>query len=498
MPLWTIAKKDLRLLVRDPRALIILLAMPFFFIMVLGISLGEGFGQKPDDRLRVSIVNLDKGLPDERLRAATVVGLLGSPHGPLLATAAIPPPKQPWIKVVLEDLGKTAGIRVEVIDSRDEAERLVQQSRRAAVLVFGPEFSMRVENSSFLKGGINPFHRDGVDLTALDVTLLRDNTQETAAAIMEAAAQGTLLRVVLPWMIGRAFARISDPDFIDKLRGETKDVKIYGLPLSQALGLMDRQRKVDLGKSLQEALKKLYPKYNLTASTWASLTKHDEHTGTGAALARYKEEGGGLLKRGAMRYQLLVPSYLVMFAFFLVLTVGWLFVAERRQGTMKRLCAAPLTRTQILLGKLIPCFALSLFQGCFMFIAGKLVFGMSWGPEPLWLIPVIAATSLAAMGLALFIAALAKTETQVAIYGTLIVLVLAGLSGTMMGDRSLMPEAMQEISRVTPHAWALDAYRQLLRSEGQPNLQMVSEACVILAAFGVGFVALAWWFLKLE
>ena len=50
-----------------------------------------------------------------------------------------------------------------------------------------------------------------------------------------------------------------------------------------------------------------------------------------------------------------MPSYLVMFAFFLVLTVGWLFVAERRQGTMKRLMAAPLTRGQILLGKLIPC-----------------------------------------------------------------------------------------------------------------------------------------------
>ena len=44
MRIWILAKKDLRLLIRDPRAVVVLLAMPFIFILVLGISLGEGFG----------------------------------------------------------------------------------------------------------------------------------------------------------------------------------------------------------------------------------------------------------------------------------------------------------------------------------------------------------------------------------------------------------------------------------------------------------------------
>src|SRR6185369_11717283 len=61
--IWTLAKKDLRLLLRDPRAVVVLLAMPLIFILVLGISLGEGFGQKPEDRLRVSVLNLDEGWP---------------------------------------------------------------------------------------------------------------------------------------------------------------------------------------------------------------------------------------------------------------------------------------------------------------------------------------------------------------------------------------------------------------------------------------------------
>src|SRR5262249_39741405 len=128
--------------------------------------------------------------------------------------------------------------------------------------------------------------------------------------------------------------------------------------------------------------------------------------------------------------------------------------------------------------------------------AGKMLFGMSWGAEPAWLALVVAATSLAAMGLALLVAALARTETQVAVYGTLLVLVLAGLSGSMM-DRALMSEQMQRISLITPHAWALDAYRQLL-SNPVPNLALVARAAGVLASFGAGFIALAWAMLKLD
>src|SRR5439155_21454644 len=105
MPIWNLAIKDLRLLARDTRAAVIMLAMPLVFILVLGLALGDSFGQKPDDRLRVSVVVLDDGL------------------------ASYPPksfPGRPWSQVVLDDLGTTAGIRVEVVPDRATAERLVR------------------------------------------------------------------------------------------------------------------------------------------------------------------------------------------------------------------------------------------------------------------------------------------------------------------------------------------------------------------------------------
>ena len=495
MAIWTLALKDLRLLVRDPRAAIILFAMPLLIIFVLGISLGEGFGQKPDDNLRVALLNLDEG--------------------------------QTWSAIVLKDLGQTARIKIDFIDSYDQAKDLVKTGRRAAVLVLGKNFSKRVERCSFLAAGgseifllqrvfprpgdpvgsalhalfqedqrlvplyslegINPFYRDGVNLATLDVEVLRDPTQATASSIIDQVAQGTLLRVVMPWMIGRAFEQIGDPKFLEILGRE----KTLPAAVKLFLATAPASQKKGLSAGLQNGLQNIFPKYNLTAKTWAALTKEAEHTGGGAGSSRYRPEGQGFLNRGAIRYQLLVPSYLVTFAFFLVLTVGWLFVAERRQGTLQRLRAAPIASWQLLLGKLLPCYLLSLFQGFALLLGGRLLFGMSWGPEPLWLIPLVASTSLAAMGLALLIAASARTETQVAILGTLIVLMLSSLSGSLMGDRSLMPDSMQRISRFTPHAWALDAYRQLLTNP-QPEFDFVAQACAVLAGFGVAFLALSW------
>src|SRR5947209_4954452 len=286
------------------------------------------------------------------------------------AQQAIRFPQETWAKVVQRDLAETAGIRVEVIPTREEAERLVANSKRAAILVFGPDFSKQVHASSFLAEGLNPFYRDGVKLRELDAHLLRDPTQTTAASISEQVAQVSLLRVILPWMIGRAFEKLAQPSFMSMLAEEVPGGKF-----------LPRDIKASLGSGVQGALKRLFPKYNLTGKTWAALTKSEPKKEGGAEATVYQDDGLGPLKRGAIRYQLLVPSYTVMFAFFLVLTVGWLFVSERRQGTLKRLRAAPLTRSQILLGKSLPCFVLSLGQAFFLLGAGKLVFGMKWGPE---------------------------------------------------------------------------------------------------------------------
>ncbi len=467
-PLLTIAGKDLRLLLRDPRSAVILLVMPVVLILVLGLSLGEGFGRKPDDRIRISIVNTDAGLPPD-------AGAF---------------PTKPWSAIVLDDLADTADIRIELIGSKAQAEALVRSGARSAVIVFEPEFSSRVHRCSFVeepfkKDPINPLYRDGMDTRKLGVTILRDPTQQVSSAVIEQVVQVTLMRVVIPWMIGQAFEMIGTDEFMARM-----DKYIPGL------ALMPEAFRKTLGTGIQKGIGGFFRNYQFTAKTWAGLTNSTPSMKRDANLTAYESDGRGVIKRGAIRYQILVPSYTVTFAFFLVLTVGWLFVAERRHGTIVRLRAAPLRRWQILLGKMLPCLAISLFQGVFLLVAGKLVFGMAWGPMPWLLIPVILCTSLAAVGLSMLVAAVAKSETQVAVYGTLLVLVLAGVSGSLM-PRDLMPEEMRSLSQITPHAWALDAYSQLLANP-DPQVTIVLRACAALLGFAVVFLLIAWWRLRLD
>ncbi|AMV25976.1 Inner membrane transport permease YbhR [Gemmata sp. SH-PL17] len=539
MPILTLAAKDLRLLLRDPRSAVILLLTPLLLILVLGLALGEGFGEKPDDRLHISVVNLDRGLPGK-----------------------VPFPEKPWSEVVIDDLSATQDIRLEIIRDRGEAERLVAKNRRPAIIVFEEDFSERMHRCSFLTGAeaVNPFGRDGVRLSQLGATLLTDRTQPVSASIIEQVTQVTLLRVVIPWMIGKAFARVGDEKFMelvaDRLSKNTVPPKVieeldpvvldlldalvadekfqkrmtdkFGRLAAQAIkaqmpgfrAVVDDALKdpditarvgkkvlfgkvltptvrTEIGPTVKRGVGDLFSSYNFEATRWSDLVKSETREGIAANRVEYKDSSGsGVLNRGALRYQILVPSYTVMFAFFLVLSVGWLFVAERKHGTLVRLRAAPLTRGQILLGKLLPCLAVSLLQGVFLLAAGRLIFGMTWGSRPELLLPLVASTSFAAVGLAILVASVARTETQVAVYGTLLVLVLGGVSGSLM-PRDLMPEQMKTVSLVTPHAWALDAYNQLLATSA-PDVSAVLTACAALCAFGAAFTALAWWRMDLE
>src|SRR5215207_2324201 len=140
-----LAAKDFRLLRRDYRSAIILLVTPLVFVAVLSLVVGQGFGQKPDNRLRVSVVNLDAGLPAD----------------------AGPFPGRPWSEVVLADLAGTADIRIEMIESKEQAQALVNAGKRSAVLVFEPEFSALMHRCSFLTTAtpepLNPLYRDGIN-----------------------------------------------------------------------------------------------------------------------------------------------------------------------------------------------------------------------------------------------------------------------------------------------------------------------------------------------
>ena len=187
-------------------------------------------------------------------------------------------------------------------------------------------------------------------------------------------------------------------------------------------------------------------------------------------------------------YHQLVPGFTVMFVFFLVNIMARSFIHERQLGTLNRLRIAPLSPSSLLIGKTAPFFIVSLIQTAVLFLAGRFVWGMTWGVQPWLLLPVVITTSLSATALGLLVATLVRTDSQVSAYANVVVITMAGISGCFV-PRDWLPPSMQLASLATPHAWALIGYQEILTKEA-PSLGVVTLSCGILLGFSLFFFLL--------
>jgi ABC-2 type transport system permease protein len=190
-------------------------------------------------------------------------------------------------------------------------------------------------------------------------------------------------------------------------------------------------------------------------------------------------------------YEILVPSYTVLFMFFLVNLMARSLLEERSLGTLARLRAAPLSDAALLAAKAAPFLLAGIAQGALLLLAGRVLFGMSWGDRPWLLLPALLATALAAVGLGTLVATLVRSEAQIASASTVLVVGLGALSGCFL-PRAWMPEAMRTASLATPHGWSLAAFDQLLVA-GSPDAARVWMACAALAGFAAMFALAGWW-----
>jgi len=116
---------------------------------------------------------------------------------------------------------------------------------------------------------------------------------------------------------------------------------------------------------------------------------------------------------------------------------------------------------------------------------------MSWGPNPVFLVPVILCTSLVATSLGLLLATLVHTDQQVSSYGTTLILLLSSVSGCFF-PREMFPPLMKHISLFTPHGWALRAFDDVL-TQATVDTMRVTNGCAMLVLFAVIFFGLGWW-----
>lgn len=167
-----------------------------------------------------------------------------------------------------------------------------------------------------------------------------------------------------------------------------------------------------------------------------------------------------------------VPAWLVFAAFFVVVPLSNTLIRERQQGTLRRLRSTNLGTLNLLLGKLIPYFAINQLQVVLMLLAGRYLVPLLGGQSlhingSLWLLALMAASlSIAALGLALLIAVASSTTEQATLLGGTGNIVLAALGGIMV-PKFLMPATMQTIANWSPMSWGLEGFLDVLLRSGR-------------------------------
>ena len=177
-----------------------------------------------------------------------------------------------------------------------------------------------------------------------------------------------------------------------------------------------------------------------------------------------------------------------LYVMFTVLGGMAVLLRERRQWTLQRLMALPLSRAQILGGKIGVYFALGMIQYFIVFAVGAAA-GMNFGSNPLALLSVMAAFVLCVTALTFALAPWMKSEGQARGLVLLLSLSLAPLGGAWW-PLEIVPEFMQTLGHLSPVAWAMDAFQDLIWYNGGfgdvlPEIGVLLAASAVLFAIGI-------------
>jgi ABC-2 type transport system permease protein len=182
-------------------------------------------------------------------------------------------------------------------------------------------------------------------------------------------------------------------------------------------------------------------------------------------------------------YNQSVPGILVMFTLMNLLIFGGATLAhERREGLIRRLLIHPMSRRQLILGKIAGLLCLGAVQMGFLLLFGRLVLGFQVAANPLLLGAILGVYAWTAGSIGILIGSVLAREDKIVAVCVLASMVMAALGGCWW-PLEIVPEHVRWVGHLFPTAWAMDALHQLLSFGG--GLAEIRSALAVLLLFAV-------------
>lgn len=303
-----------------------------------------------------------------------------------------------------------------------------------------------------------------------------DHTQEEMLDLLGSASQ--------------VFIRIP-PNLVDLFDPEAGKVEPVTIHLSPSI---DPRTRLLVEAALQESLAKTKLHF-LQAPMLASLQQSGEFISRETIVSQFLQGAAATeTTRKPTAVQQNVPAWLIFSMFFVVIPISTTLITERQQGTLNRLRAMGVPMGPFLVAKSLPYLLINQVQLVIMLLLGiylvPLLGGdrLDPGNQPFALMLLSLAVGIAAIGYALLVAVVARTTEQATVIGGVGNILLGAIGGIMV-PRFVMPAYLQDVTLVSPMAWGLDGFLDVLLY-GRGIAAIVPEL-LLLVGFGVIMLALA-------
>lgn len=185
-------------------------------------------------------------------------------------------------------------------------------------------------------------------------------------------------------------------------------------------------------------------------------------------------------------------SQLVLFMFLTSMTAATQLILTRQLGVTRRMLATPTPVRSILAGELLGRFAVAMIQGVFIVLVSSVLFNVAWG-DLAGATALVTAFALVGTGAAMEVGVFGSNPDQAGTLGVFAGMALGALGGAMV-PLELFGEPMATLARLTPHAWAIDGFRDLA-FRGAGLIGILTQLGVLLG-FAAVLVGLGTWGLR--
>jgi len=187
---------------------------------------------------------------------------------------------------------------------------------------------------------------------------------------------------------------------------------------------------------------------------------------------------------------MIVPGLVaVIMAIIAAMLTSLTIAREWERGTMEQLAATPVSRVEVVLGKLLPYVAIGLIDVVVATVLGVLLFGVPFRGNVFLLLGLSVLFLFGALGFGIFISAVARSQllaTQMALITTFLPSFL--ISGFMFST-DVMPRPLQALSMLVPARYFLVVTRGIFLKGVGPEVLWVQA--LLMVAFALGGLGLA-------